>query len=446
MSSLSIFISTGYPQGLNCSANVTVGIESEGGSDSVLIKIEFQIEAEKRREKRILWDMYHSVKYPEGGRIMRDEDKGSYMFDWRGDHPFTNYLALYSHLISLGYTVDVSPLEFRCVDGSLYSTYLLLDPEAEFSMSEIRKIKHDVEKLGVNLLVVADWYDEMKVAKNLEQNSSNILARDETHTLTSGSSVPSLNSLLSSYFMEFSTGDAYSGSISMNSHTADYMLGTAITRFPQGGYLMTEYLQSWRSKKNQDVPFLGLYDDTERGYMKGRIALFGDSSCLDTDMTSKDCLWVVEPVMSFLEFGEVDANFFPANSKLPHDYDMHKEMKLRIPRLIRPSSNESSCPLLPLDTDQVYIHNKSLIKLQTWTSSPEQAKARETKWVVYLERIVFIGFGLLALIVWVSGRARRREEVLPTTDRGRRGKEERSLVAAKRSKTSLNNLPINVVL
>ncbi len=46
------------------------------------------------RSKRLLWDQFHSLNYPENGFIWKDnilEDPHEEPFEWLGDHLFTNF-------------------------------------------------------------------------------------------------------------------------------------------------------------------------------------------------------------------------------------------------------------------------------------------------------------------------------------------------------------------
>ena len=53
-----------------------------------------------RREKRILWDQFHSLRYPPA-YIPRDSlDVRNDILDWHGDHPHTNYHDLYNAMRS----------------------------------------------------------------------------------------------------------------------------------------------------------------------------------------------------------------------------------------------------------------------------------------------------------------------------------------------------------
>ena len=423
-----------------CQASLTLYLTSQGGEIQATLPIFFNIASQPRREKRVLWDLYHSVKYPEEGRILRDEDSGSYMFDWRGDHPLTNYLDLYERLVSLGYVVDLNYQELTCVQAENYGIYFLIDPEDMIEEKESKKIRYDVENKGVHLFLVADWYDEKIHAEILKEKQSQVLARKDINATFMGSATPALNSLLANYFIEFSVLDSYSGSVSLGPDTADYQAGAAITRFPHGGYLLTQYLQSKFTRKWQDVPMLGLYDDSKAGKMTGRIAVFGDSSCLDKSAAGKHCLWLLAPILAFLEFGEVDSRYFPATAILPNDFDWHKEMDVRIPGIRK--SNESRCYVPDESSGAEYHHNYSFIKLRDWVSSPEVHKTRENKWMVYLQWGILAGFLVLAITVYLAGRVKRRDE---NPSRRTRRMEECSMIASRR-KTSLNTLPIAIQL
>lgn len=50
------------------------------------------------REKRLLWDQFHSIAYPPA-YIPRDDlaNKADFL-DWHSDHPFNNFHGLFDHL------------------------------------------------------------------------------------------------------------------------------------------------------------------------------------------------------------------------------------------------------------------------------------------------------------------------------------------------------------
>lgn len=61
--------------------------------EEVTFKIIFDLIKTPPREKRILLDQFHSLKYPENGYILRDSLMNSdYAYEWNGDHIFTNYV------------------------------------------------------------------------------------------------------------------------------------------------------------------------------------------------------------------------------------------------------------------------------------------------------------------------------------------------------------------
>ena len=440
---LFLHIATQKSMNMLCEAALTVHLDVDGQEVTAELPIFVEIRSQPRREKRVLWDLYHSAKYPEEGRIFRDENKGGYLFDWRGDHPYTNYVGMYERLVSLGYVVDLGVSEFNCVDADSYGVYLIIDPEVIIEEKEAEKIRYDVEQKGVNLLVLADWYDQKIVDEISLDKQAQVMTRKGLNATFMGSSIPSLNEFLANYFIELSVYDSYSGSITLGPDSAEYQAGAVITRFPHGGYLLTQYLESRFSRKWIDVPILGLFGDSEK--MQGRIAVFGDSSCFDRDAVNKHCLWLLYPMLSFLEQGYVDSTYFPASSILPGDYDYHKELKTIVKGI---KKTGTQCSVIHYDSQFVYHHNYSSLKLNHWVSSPETVKSRETKVMVYLERAILVGFCLLALAVYFSGKGKRRssEESLPVTLRRSRRLEECSMVASRRSKSNLNTLPIDIQL
>jgi membrane-bound transcription factor site-1 protease len=70
------------------------------------------------REKRILWDQFHSLRYPPA-YIPRDSlDVRNDILDWHGDHPHTNYHDLYNAMRSGGYFLEVLGSPLTCFDAS----------------------------------------------------------------------------------------------------------------------------------------------------------------------------------------------------------------------------------------------------------------------------------------------------------------------------------------
>ena len=115
------------------------------------------------RERRILFDQFHSLKYPEHGFIMKDSLNTNYQqpYEWTGDHMFTNYVQLHQRLTEYGgYHVETLTDPMTCFNASNYGALLIIDPEDFFSRNEISKLRHDIEQNGLSLIVLADWYSE----------------------------------------------------------------------------------------------------------------------------------------------------------------------------------------------------------------------------------------------------------------------------------------------
>lgn len=123
--------------------------------------------------------------------------------------------------------------------------------------------------------------------------------------------------------------------------TSVFLSGTSIAQFPSGGSLagfyfndQTEDILYGKSKKSL-VPVLGLYPTTPESLVNetnshGRIAVFGDSSCLD-DAPQQDprCFWVLKELLSYINTGEI-SQLLPVDKPLsrPFKSDMAYPQRL----------------------------------------------------------------------------------------------------------------------
>lgn len=68
------------------------------------------------RAKRLLWDQFHSMRYPPA-YIPRDAlDVRNDILDWHGDHPHTNFHEVYDALREAGYFLEVLGSPLTCFD------------------------------------------------------------------------------------------------------------------------------------------------------------------------------------------------------------------------------------------------------------------------------------------------------------------------------------------
>ena len=153
-------------------------------TSSVTFPVNIRIVPAPPREQRVLWDQFHSLGYP-GGYFPRDtlypmlqthaqgphslggERHGQHgapaqqqqPLDWHADHVHTNFRELWLHLRALEYYVDVLGEPYTCFDARNYGTLMVVDPEDEFFREEIAKLYTDVTQEGLNVIVLADWYN-----------------------------------------------------------------------------------------------------------------------------------------------------------------------------------------------------------------------------------------------------------------------------------------------
>jgi len=109
------------------------------------------------REKRVLWDQLHSLRYPPA-YIPRDNLAIRHdILDWHGDHPHTNYHMALNALLDAGFSVELLTSPATCFDGENYGVLLVVDPEDEWYKEEIVKVEVDVREKGMGLVVLAEW-------------------------------------------------------------------------------------------------------------------------------------------------------------------------------------------------------------------------------------------------------------------------------------------------
>ena len=160
---------------------------------------------------------------------------------------------------------------------------LIADSEEVFYPEEIEKLKEDVEKKGLGLIVFAEWYN-VKTAQHYKFFDDN--TRTWWVPYAGGGNIPGLNALLEGYGIAF--GDAVLKGRFMLGHdfALKYASGTNIVQFPAGGFLHGADLENIASKdRGMDRFFTtGLAESGE-----GRIAVYGDTSCLDSSFSQERC-------------------------------------------------------------------------------------------------------------------------------------------------------------
>jgi membrane-bound transcription factor site-1 protease len=276
-------------------------------SQTIRLPVKVNVAPTPSRAKRVLWDQFHNLRYP-SAYLPRDAlHLKQEPFDWNGDHPYTNFRDFYNHLRSAGFFIDILGDPFTCFNATQYGTLLIVDPEEEFFPEEIEKLGRDVREHGLSVAVFADWYNEdvMKKLNFFDENTKRMWV-----PITGGSNLPALNDLLSQWGIQF--GDlVFDGDIIIDSQVAQYASGTGIAQFPSGGILVPFQLkdQGASSSELQAVPILGLHSpahvdkthEDDDGLHAGRIAVFGDSSCLDgaARLDRKNCYWLAKDLLMY---------------------------------------------------------------------------------------------------------------------------------------------------
>ena len=270
--------------------------ESEIRSSTVVVPIVVKIIPTPAREKRILWDQFHNVRYPPG-YVPRDNlDVKADVLDWHGDHPHTNYHGMYDSLLDNGYFLEVLTGPFTCYDATLYASILIVDAEEEFSKEERKKLSNDVRTLGLGLIVFGEWY-------NVKTMHTMRFFDDNTHEwwtpVTGGANVPALNDLLGDF--GFSFGDRIIEGIAQIGHdNVRISSGANVMSAPKGAFVHSASMVDKAADAEQGTAH-PQRTPTRRGVAKdyavcalsdvgkGRVFVFGDSNCLDSSHMVANC-------------------------------------------------------------------------------------------------------------------------------------------------------------
>lgn len=224
--------------------------EKSSRRSTCMLQLKLKVVPTPPRSKRVLWDQFHSIKYPPG-YIPRDSlDVRSDILDWHGDHLHTNFHIMFNMLRDAGYYVETLGSPFTCFDAHQYGTLMLVDLEDEYFEEEIEKLSYDVLNTGLGLAVFSEWYNVETMVKMrfFDDNT-----RSWWTPVTGGANIPALNDLLASFGIAF--GDKIlNGDFSLNGEQSRYASGTDIVRFPGGGNVHSfPFLDTTESGATQNV-------------------------------------------------------------------------------------------------------------------------------------------------------------------------------------------------
>lgn len=305
------------------------GVGEVANREQILeLPLKLEIIPQPPAKKRILWDQFHSLRYP-SGYFPRDSLKNQNQpFDWNGDHIHTNFNLLYNYLRKEGYYIEVLGEPLTCYNVKNYGALLIVDPEDEFFDEEIEKLHADIDS-GLSVIIFSDWYnvDVMKEIYFFDENSKQWWA-----PLTGGSNVPAINELLEKYKISF--GDrVYSGAIGVGENAFYFDSGGGIATFPKNGILVPFEIEDetqsylYKKRENHKVFLMGFYQtekmtsNLSNDATPGRISVFGDSTCLDASAThtGMDCFVILKDMLDYAMDGKL-ASRYNSHSPISSDY------------------------------------------------------------------------------------------------------------------------------
>ena len=274
---------------------ISFTVVSPGGlTSNVRIPVRAMITPTPPREKRLLGSQWHNIPYPPG-YIPRDNlDAKADILDWHGDSPLTNYHEAWDALVDGGFFVENLREPLTCVDTSPYGTLLLWDTEEEFLPDEVTKLHDDVTVGGLSVFIAAEWY-------HVPTMVGMRFFDDNTHShwtpYTGGANVPALNDLLAPFGAAF--GDrAMGGVVNVGQYCARMASGANIARLPVNATVHVVTSLSDATGSN------GAWNSAPSGVQgggtgtaalaffwagQGRIAMWGDTGCLDSSHSVGNC-------------------------------------------------------------------------------------------------------------------------------------------------------------
>ena len=323
---------------------ITLTVASPNGLTSeVSIPLRATVKPTPVRGKRVLWSQWHNIPYPPGYIPRDDLDARGDILDWHGDSPVTNYHDALDALVGGGYSVESLREPLTCVDLSLYGTLLLWDTEEEFTAEEVAVVHTAVTEGGLSVFIAAEWY-------HVPTMQGMRFFDDNTHShwtpYTGGSNVPALNDLLAPFGAAY--GDrVMSGTVTFGALSARIASGANLARMPANSTVhvvtsvsdATSANSGWNGAPSGVVgggagtAVLGLINAGA-----GRLALWGDTGCLDSSHSVGNCnplLLAVRcrcaacrlyclprsplantQILRFTGEGHKDASLFPASAVL----------------------------------------------------------------------------------------------------------------------------------
>ena len=255
------------------------------------------------RDKRLLWDQFHSIRYPPAYFPRDDLSVRHDILDWHGDHPHTNFHDMYNVLRDWGYYLEILSSPYTCFDASNYGALMVVDTEDEFYAEEIGKLAEDVRSKGLGVVIFADWYD-VEAVKKMRFYDDN--TRSWWNAATGGANVPALNDLLMPLGASFASG-VYEVQVDIPGAGGAFRMasGCLINSLPAGAYLHNATMPDKKQAAGKDggsggeeklvqLPAVGL---AEVG--TGRLVMYVDSNCLDSSHQQSNCHAFLKHVLAY---------------------------------------------------------------------------------------------------------------------------------------------------
>lgn len=214
-----------------------------------------------------------------------------------------------------------------------YGTLILADPEKGLSRNEVVKLRKDIEKRGLSLIIIAEWSDPVMMNKHTFTSD---FTQKTWKPVVGGSNLKSINTLLNPYGIMFQES-SYSGTIVVGEEKFKIESGAILQKFPNKGYLFSGRLvedilniekeNEFDKIEEQVLPMVGIYDlsDENNSKQSGSILALGDSYCIESASPVK-CFELISEFLDSLKQKIKQSLLFSEEHKLIYDFNLKKNM------------------------------------------------------------------------------------------------------------------------
>eukprot|EP00828_Plagiopyla_frontata_P041559 TRINITY_DN5964_c0_g1_i1.p1 TRINITY_DN5964_c0_g1~~TRINITY_DN5964_c0_g1_i1.p1 ORF type:complete len:271 (-),score=32.68 TRINITY_DN5964_c0_g1_i1:78-890(-) len=192
-----------------------------------------------------------------------------------------------------------------------------------------------------------------------------------------GGNVPMLNQLLQPFGIQLGIR-SFAGDVEMYGQTVSVLSATSIVKFPKGGYLFSFplfnetdiFVHKNRNQRVKEIPILGVLPHANESPKSGKIIVYGDSNCIDSNYLYNDCFELFFDMLDYLETTQMNLFAYFENYELPLPYEYDEQLSENQIAELNQFILENGIIQTPFYTfpqTSIEVHNNAT-NLQSWMS------------------------------------------------------------------------------